>query len=56
MKRPSMPKKHDLVWLVTSYSSGFGHHIATRLLDLSQKVLVTVRKIDQVKSLADRGD
>ncbi|MFE0450808.1 oxidoreductase [Streptomyces sp. NPDC058914] len=44
------------VWLVTGCSTGFGRSIAAHLLDEGFRVVVTARKTEQVKDLADRDN
>ncbi|MGW2449238.1 oxidoreductase [Streptomyces sp. NPDC001675] len=42
------------VWLVTGCSTGFGRSIATHLLNEGFRVVVTARKTEQIKQLAER--
>ncbi|MCF2129136.1 SDR family oxidoreductase [Strepomyces sp. STD 3.1] len=41
-------------WLITGVSSGFGHALATRLLERGDRVIGTVRTRDKVSSLLEK--
>ena len=41
-------------WFITGISSGFGHELATQLLDSGNRVVGTVRRPDSVSDLAKR--
>lgn len=44
------------VWFITGCSTGFGRHIATHVLKLGYRVVVTSRNPKDVQDLAEHGD
>ena len=44
------------VWLVTGCSTGFGRELASHLLDLGHRTVVTARNPEDVEDLSARGD
>ncbi len=44
------------VWFITGCSTGFGRQIATHVLQLGYRTVVTSRDPDDVSDLAERGD
>ena len=43
------------VWFITGCSTGFGRHLAKRVLGLGYRTVVTARKPAEVKDLEDEG-
>ena len=44
------------VWFITGCSTGFGRHIATHVLKLGYRVVITVRDPNDIRELADLGN
>ena len=44
------------VWLITGCSTGFGRELASQVLELGYRVVVTSRHHADIKDLADKGD
>jgi NAD(P)-dependent dehydrogenase (short-subunit alcohol dehydrogenase family) len=44
------------VWFITGCSTGFGRHLATHVLELGYRVVVTSRDPEDVQDLAELGD
>ena len=48
--------KESPVWFITGCSTGFGRELATHVLGLGYRTVVTARSTDDIKDLADKGD
>ncbi len=44
------------VWFITGCSTGFGRHIATHVLKLGYRVVITARDPNDIRELADLGN
>ena len=48
--------KETPVWFITGCSTGFGRELASHVLGLGYRTVVTARNTDDIKDLADKGD
>lgn len=56
IKARNVTQSEKPVWFITGCSTGFGRHIATHVLELGYRTVVTSRDPDDISDLAELGD